>query len=169
MKKLFLVGALALFGALSAQAGFKVGANVGLPLGDAKNANSFVAGVDLAYLMPVSADFNAGLVTGYELWVGKDQTFSVPMLGDVTVKGENSGMIPIAASGQYRFTPEFSLTVDLGYAFFTQSGAGGGFYYAPKAAYHFGPSEVNVSYRGVSQKEGTASSINLGYAYSFGK
>ena len=165
MKKIFLVGAIALCGALSAQSGFKLGANIGLPVGDAGDYNSFVAGVDLAYLWPVAAEFNLGVASGYQMWFGKEYT--IPFLG--TIKGANTGMIPIAVAGQYKVAPQFSLGVDLGYAFFTESGSDGGFYYAPKAAYHFGPSEVNLSYRGVSSDGATASSINLGYAYSFGK
>ena len=165
MKKLFLVGALALFGAMNAQSGFKLGANLGLPVGDASDYSSFTAGIDASYLWPVAADFNLGVATGAQMWFGK--TVDYPGYGSVKV--DNSLTIPIAASGQYRFTPEFSLAVDLGYAFATEDGAEGGFYYAPKAAYHFGPSEVNLSYRGISQNGGTVGSVNLGYAYSFGK
>jgi len=165
MKKIFLVGAIALCGALSAQTGFKLGAHVGIPVGDAGDVYSFTGGVDAAYMWPVAAEFNLGVATGAQMWFGKD--IEVPGFG--TIKAENSTMIPIAASGQYRVSPEFSLGVDLGYAFFTEEGADGGFYYAPKAAYHFGPSEVNLSYRGVSANGGSISSINLGYAYSFGK
>jgi len=167
MKKLMLLGAFALFGAINvnAQAGFKLGANIGLPVGDAGDANSFVAGIDASYLWPVAESFNLGLTTGYSIWFGKD--YEIPGYG--TVEVDNSGMIPIAATGQYMFTPEFSLGVDLGYAIFTQEGAEGGFYYAPKAAYHFGPSEVSLSYRGISRDGASAGSVNLGYAYSFGK
>ncbi len=165
MKKLFLVGALALFASMNAQSGLKLGANIGLPVGDSGDYNSFTAGIDVSYLWPVAAEFNVGLASGVQFWFGKEYT--IPGYG--TVKADTSTMIPIAASGQYRFTPEFSLGADLGYAFFTESGADGGFYYAPKAAYHFGPSEVNLSYRGVSVSGGNVGSVNLGYAYSFGK
>lgn len=162
MKKLFLVGALALFGALSAQAGFKLGANVGLPVGDLGTGYSFTAGVDASYLFPVAADFNVGVATGFQTYFPKSEWKDAGL--------KNLNVVPLAASGQYRFTPEFSLTADLGYAFaFSDGNSDGGFYYAPKAAYHFGPSEVNFSYRGISQKGGSSSSINLGYAYSFGK
>ena len=156
MKKLFLVGAFALFGAMNAQSGFKIGANVGLPVGDASSFSSFVAGVDASYLWPVASDFNLGVASGAQMWFAKENT-------------DNSLTIPVAVSGQYRFTPEFSLGADLGYSFATEDGAKGGFYYAPKAAYHFGPSEVNLSYRGISRDGGTLGSVNLGYAYSFGK
>lgn len=162
MKKLFLVGAVALFGALSAQTGFKLGAHVGLPVGDYSDVSSFTIGVDGSYLWPVAADFNLGIATGFSTY------FPTSDFKDLGAK--NLNLVPVAASGQYRFTPEFSLGVDLGYGFlFSDGESDGGFYFQPKAAYHFGPSEVNLSYAGVSQDGATLSSINLGYAYSFGK
>lgn len=159
MKKLFLVSALALFGSVSAQSGFKLGANVGLPVGDAGDIYSFTAGADASYLWAVASDFNLGLATGFQSYFPKSEFDGA----------DNLGMIPVAASAQYRLTPEFSLGVDLGYAIITNEGADGGFYYAPKAAYHFGPSEVNLSYRGISNNGANGGSVNLGYAYSFGK
>lgn len=56
MKKLMLVGALALFSAVNAQSGFKLGANVGLPVGDIADVTSFTIGVDGSYLWPVAAE-----------------------------------------------------------------------------------------------------------------
>ena len=42
MKKIFLMGAFALFGAMNAQStGFKLGAHVGLPTGDANTFYNF--------------------------------------------------------------------------------------------------------------------------------
>ena len=163
MKKLILVGAIALCGVVNAQsgAGFKLGAHVGLPTGDANTAYSFQLGVDAAYMFPVAAEFNLGIASGYSSWIGKTISgFKVPSLS----------MVPLAAAAEYKFTPQFSLGVDLGYAFlFADGTSDGGFYYQPKVAYHFGPSEVNLGYMGVTKDGFTFSSINLGYAYSFGK
>ena len=162
MKKLFLVGALALFSAVSAQAGFKLGANVGLPVGDLGDGYSFTVGADAAYMWPVAAEFNVGVASGFQTYFLKSEW------KDAGYKNVN--LVPIAASAQYMATPQFSLGVDLGYGFtFSDGESDGGFYYAPKAAYHFGPSQVNLSYRGVSQDGSSANSINLGYAYTFGK
>ena len=170
MKKVFLVGAIALFGALSAQSGFKLGAHVGLPVGDISDLSSVNLGVDASYLWPVAAEFNLGIATGYSAFLGKDYTYSIPGLGSYTVKAETLSLVPLAISGQYKVSPMFSLGVDLGYGFLFGGGSSdGGFYYQPKAAYHFGPSEVNLAYMGVSKNGSTISSINLGYAYSFGK
>ena len=161
MKKIFLVGAIALCGALSAQTGFKLGAHVGIPVGDAGDVYSFTGGVDAAYMWPVAAEFNLGVATGYSFWSGKTiMGYKVPTLG----------MIPIAAAAQYKISPQFSLGVDLGYGFiFADGESDGGFYYQPKVAYHLGPSEVNLGYQGVSKDGYSYSAINLGYAYSFGK
>lgn len=159
MKKLLLVGAIALFGAANAQSAgnFKLGAHVGLPVGDSTSGSSALIGADAAYLWPVAAEFNFGVATGYSAWLGKSGF-------------ETLSMVPIAAAGEYKFSPQFSLGVDLGYAFLFASGlSDGGFYFQPKAAYHFGPSEVYVGYLGVSQSGSTAGAINLGYAYTFVK
>ena len=158
MKKLLLVGAVALFGALSAQSGFKLGAHVGLPVGDIGDVTGFTAGLDLSYLWPVAAEFNLGVATGFSSYFLKSD-----------FEGDNLNLIPIAASAQYKISPQFSLGVDLGYGVFTNEGADGGFYYQPKVAYHFGPSEVHLAYQGVSVEGGSVNAINLGYAYSFGK
>lgn len=162
MKKLLVVGAIALFGAVSAQTGFKLGAHVGLPVGDVSTAYGFTAGVDASYLWPVAADFNLGVASGFSSYFPKSDFKDMG--------AENLNLVPIAASGQYKFTPEFSLGVDLGYGlFFADGESDGGFYYQPKAAYHFGLNEINLSYVGVSQDGGTVSSVNIGFAHSFGK
>ncbi len=166
MKKIFLVGAIALFGALSAQSGFKLGAHVGLPVGDASDAYSFLIGVDGSYMWPVSAEFNLGVATGYNAFIGK--SIDVPGFGSYDVP--TLSLVPLAAAAQYKVSPQFSLGVDLGYGLlFADGESDGGFYYQPKVAYHFGMSEVNLGYMGVSKDGFTYSSINLGYAYSFGK
>jgi len=164
MKKLILAAAIAVFGLSNAQ--FKLGAHVGLPTGDAGDFFSFTLGVDAAYMWPVASEFNLGVASGYSAWMGK--TITYPVIGSVKV--DTVSMVPVAASAEYKLTPEFSLGVDLGYGFLFGGGSSdGGFYYQPKAAYHFGASEVNLGYAGVSKNGSTMSSVNLGYAYTFGK
>lgn len=163
MKKLFLVGALALFGAMNAQTGnFKVGAHVGLPTGDIADFSNFVLGVDVAYMFPVSENFDLGLSTGYSAFLGKTISgFKIPTLS----------LIPIAANATYKFTPEFSIGTDLGYGFVSWDGeSDGGFYYQPKLTYTFQDKNgVYLGYQGVSKDGVTFSSVNLGYTYTFGK
>ncbi|QBO59449.1 hypothetical protein [Chryseobacterium salivictor] len=159
MKKVLLVGAIALFGAVNAQTAgnFKLGAHIGLPVGDSSSSSSVLIGADAAYLWPVASEFNLGLATGYSAWIGKSGY-------------DTLSMIPLAAAAEYKISPQFSLGVDLGYGFlFSNGDSTGGFYFQPKAAYHFGPSEVYVGYLGVSKTGYNAGAINLGYAYSFGQ
>ena len=170
MKKIILASAIALCGAMNAQTGFKLGAHVGLPVGDISDLSSVNLGIDGSYMWPVAAEFNLGIASGYSAFLGKDYTYTIPGLGTYTVKAKTLSLVPIAAAAQYKISPMFSLGVDLGYGFLFGGGTSdGGFYFQPKAAYHFGMSEVNLGYVGVSKNGSTISSINLGYAYSFGK
>jgi hypothetical protein len=170
MKKLFLASAIALFGLSNAQ--FRLGAHAGLPIGDAGDSFSFTLGADAAYMWSVADGVNLGVATGYSAWLGK----TITVEGSESYKVETMSMVPVAASAEYLFTPEFSLGVDLGYAFMFVGGSDSGestsdgaFYYQPKVAYHFGPSAVSLGYAGVSKNGATISSINVGYTYTFGK
>ena len=74
MKKLFLTGALALFGLMNAQkteSGIRLGVNAGIPVGDFGKFTTFTAGVDLAYLYPLAENFRLGVATGYSHYFGK--------------------------------------------------------------------------------------------------
>ncbi|WP_124640501.1 MULTISPECIES: hypothetical protein [Amniculibacterium] len=162
MKKLLLLGAFALFGSMNAQSGFKLGAHVGLPVGDAGDVYSFTLGADASYMWPVADSFSAGITSGYSAWLGKTVNY-----GPVSVKYDTMSMVPIAATGQYKIAENFSLAADLGYGFVFGSGGSsdGGFYYQPKAAYHIGNGEVSLGYQGLSKNGSTISAINLGYSY----
>lgn len=176
MKKLLLVGAVALMGTFAqAQEGhFKVGVHAGLPMGDAGDAFSFNAGVDAAYVFAIADNLDLGLTTGYSNYFGKEQTIGggtilgVP-IPTFTVDTPDLGIIPVAATAQYNFDGGFNIGADLGYAFFVSDGAeGGGLYYQPKVGYTFSEnSSAYVGYKGVSDDGYELSSINLGYAYKF--
>lgn len=172
MKKLFLAGALALLGAVSvnAQTGsFKLGAHIGLPVGDTADNMSFNLGADAAYVWNVAPNFELGVTTGYSHYLAKDYTYTDPFTGrSVTVKADGSGIVPLAATGKYNITPEFFLGTDLGYAFFTGKGAdGGAFYYQPKVGYNFSNTELYLGYKGMSKDGASVSSVNLGFNYYF--
>ncbi|PIE50971.1 MAG: hypothetical protein CSA38_00425 [Flavobacteriales bacterium] len=171
MKKLFLASAIALMGAttVNAQSGnFKVGAHVGLPVGDLSAAYVFNVGADVSYILNVSENFNLGLTTGYSHYFGEElEVNNSPLL-----KIPDFGLVPIAVTGEYLFTPKVYLGTDLGYAFFTNADKGadnGALYYQPKIGYKFGASEVYVGYKGMSKDGESLSSINLGYAFTIGK
>ena len=166
MKKLFLVGAVALFGAMNAQTGFKAGAHIGMPLGDLGEATSFNFGVDLAYLYPVAENVKIGATTGYTYFTGKDQTVTV-MGQTMTFKNEGFGLIPLAGVLQYNFTPQVYIGTDLGMIFSTAEGGGSSFYYQPKLGYEFGNTDVYLGYKGWSESGMSASTLALGFGYKF--
>lgn len=174
MKKLFLTGALALFGLMSAQkteSGIRLGVNAGIPVGDFGKFTTFTAGVDLAYLYPLAENFRLGVATGYSHYFGKKTKTDLIL---VTLKNEvpDVGIIPVAATAEFILgDSNVFLGADLGYAFFTKKdlkNENGSFYYQPKLGYSFDKRhDLYFSYKGFTRNNANAGSINLGYAYNF--
>ena len=174
MKKLFLTGALALFGLMSAQkteSGIRLGVNAGIPVGDFGKFTTFTAGVDLAYLYPLAENFRLGVATGYSHYFGKKTKTDLIL---VTLKNEvpDVGIIPVAATAEFTLgDSNVFLGADLGYAFFTKKdfkNENGSFYYQPKLGYAFDKRhDLYFSYKGFTRNNANAGSINLGYAYNF--
>jgi len=158
MKKVFLIAAFALFGfGVQAQEGFKLGANLGLPMGDSGDVSSFSIGLDASYMFEVSDQFDAGISTGFSHAFLKDG-----------FEGEVQ-FLPIAASGRFNASEDFSIGADLGYALGINEGNDGGFYYRPIVGYNLSEkAQLNLSYTGVSIKDAdfTWSTINLGVLFS---
>lgn len=161
MKKLFLAAAVAVLGITAANAqtdgGFRLGAHVGLPMGDAADVFSLNLGVDAGYMWNVAPNFELGIATGYSHYMVKSD------YSDIV---DGAGLIPIAASGQYNIDGGFNIGADLGYGLFTNEGAEGGFYYQPKIGYNVGAGNVYLGYKGVSN-DGSINSLNLGYIHRF--
>lgn len=180
MKKLFLAGAVALFGLVNAQesGNIRIGANANLPLGEWGKVQTFGLGLDVAYVYPLAQNFKVGVASGYTHYFGKKQDITI--LGVTTsVKATDIGHIPVGATMQYQFgdSPVF-IGADLGYAFLVNKPKGvtttGTLYYQPKLGFSFGKSEVAVSYKGfydVENESKTADkhsgALSLGYAYNF--
>ena len=174
MKKLFLTGALVLFGLMNAQkteSGIRLGVNAGIPVGDFGKFTTFTAGVDLAYLYPLAENFRLGVATGYSHYFGKKTKTDLIL---VTLKNEvpDVGIIPVAATAEFTFgDSNVFLGADLGYAFFTKKdfkNENGSFYYQPKLGYSFDKRhDLYFSYKGFTRNNANAGSINLGYAYNF--
>lgn len=64
-----MLGAFALLGfAASAQTTgqLKIGANIGIPVGDVSNVSSFTMGLDAAYQWRLAENFDLGIATGYQ-------------------------------------------------------------------------------------------------------
>ena len=174
MKKLFLTGALALFGLMNAQkteSGIRLGVNAGIPVGDFGKFTTFTAGVDLAYLYPLTENFRLGVATGYSHYFGKKTKTDLIL---VTLKNEvpDVGIIPVAATAEFTLgDSNVFLGADLGYAFFTKKdlkNENGSFYYQPKLGYSFDKRhDLYFSYKGFTRNNANAGSLNLGYAYNF--
>jgi hypothetical protein len=170
MKKIILSAvAVFAFGFANAQEGqFKIGAHVGLPLGDIKDSHSLNLGADVAYLWKITDEFKAGVTTGYTTYLGKTETVDLGPLGRIDVENEAIGFIPVAGTAQYSLTENLFVGADLGYAIYASSGEGdGGFLYQPKFGFQTEKIEVYAGYKGITSDGATISSINLGFNYKF--
>lgn len=139
MKKLLILGAFAALGTVAnAQTGFKLGAHVGAPVGDASNISSVSLGIDAAYMWNVAKGLDVGATTGYSHFFGKNNF-------------EDFGFIPLAASGKYRFSkiPLF-VGLDLGAAISTNSNINTGFYIQPKVGYQMKNTEFYLGFQNIS-------------------
>ncbi|MCW5517507.1 outer membrane beta-barrel protein [Muriicola sp. Z0-33] len=159
MRKLVIIAALAVFGfSANAQEGLKAGINLGLPVGDAGDVSGFSIGLDVWYHWAVSDDFNAGVATGFSNAFGKSVDIGI---GSIDVPDVQ--FIPVAASGRFNASDEFTIGADLGYAVGLNDGNDGGFYYRPIVGYGVSDNiELSLSYTGISLDGATWSTINLG-------
>ncbi|HEX8562626.1 MAG TPA: hypothetical protein VF676_06575 [Flavobacterium sp.] len=171
MKKLILSAvALCAFGFANAQddGGFQAGVHVGLPMGDYKDVVSFNVGLDLAYMFSVGEGFELGIATGYDHWMGKEETIDLGGGFEATVDYGDAAFVPLAAAGKYSVTENFFVGADLGYAIYVGEGEGdGGFFYQPKVGYQMETIDVFVGYKGISSDGVTLSALTLGAAYKF--
>ncbi len=127
MKKLLLVGALALFASVNAQqAGLNIGAHAGLPMGSnpsvlmvpgagtvsvgSKTTSSFALGLDASYLFSVSDQFLVGPGVGYQAFLGKEIEEN-----GAKFKYNSTSIIPLVASSVYKINDQFGIGIDLGY------------------------------------------------------
>ena len=156
MKKIILtVAAVFAFGFANAQDGaFKLGAHVGIPMGDIKDASSLNYGLDAAYVWSVADKFKAGVTTGYDVFSGKDG------IDDIT-------FLPVAATGQYSFSDKIFGGLDLGYAVGISDNNDGGLLYQPKVGYQAEKFEVALGYKGIAVDGITVSAVTLGFNYKF--
>lgn len=167
MKKLMLMAAVAVFGVLNVNAqDFKVGANLGMPIGDSGDVASLSIILDVAHYWEVSEKFDVGIASGYSHSLGEDQEYS---FGGVTIKSEaeDFGFIPVAGAARFNVSEDFTLGADLGYAIgISPDGNDGGFYYAPRVQYGVSESlDIVLAYRGVSLDGGSFDILSLGVEF----
>lgn len=162
MKRLILIFCFTLLGiaALQAQSGLRVGANIGLPVGDSEEVSNFQLGADLAYMVGVADMLYVGPKVGYTRFFIEDMESDL-----VSIDIEDPAFLPIAASGRVSLVRGFFFGVDLGYAVGLNDGNDGGFYYKPQAGYNFGKIGLMLSYMGISVDGGNFDAINLGIEF----
>ena len=128
MKKLLVI--LVLLGSINLSQGqgvFKIGANVGLPAGDASDISSFVLGADAYYYFSdPDAMFNIGATVGFRNFFGKEEEFA-----GITYEVDDLQFLPLAAAGRFTILSTLYAGADVGYALGLTDGLDGGFYVRP--------------------------------------
>lgn len=129
--------------------GFKVGANIGLPMQDAGNVSSWNIGADIAWLWEVAPNWEVGGLIGFTQIFGDgsykyydgpyDYKLVAKSSGIIVAHYSNESFFPIAATGRWYFSErKMYVGLDLGYAIHIAGDADGGFYSRPKFGYNFG-------------------------------
>jgi len=159
---LLVVCGLTYFSA-TAQEGFKIGAQAGLPLGDYNDLVGVVVGADMGYMWAPNKIMDLGLKVGFIH--GFAERFRAET---VSVKLPNIQFAPVAVSIRIWPSRSFSLGGDVGQAFGLNDGNDGGFYYRPQFGFQVGPqSEINFSYTAINQDSDTWSTVTMGFVYTF--
>ena len=141
---------------------FSIGLEAGLPIADFNKTHNFAIGGSVKYDQPIAAGTFVTLSAGYSTFRGKEGIRSF-------------GFVPLKAGIKYFFVEGFFGEAQIGAAFSTQGGAGGGnaigggtaIAYAPGFGYSFNSNiELGVRYE-AWYKDGTISQIGLRLAYKF--
>jgi hypothetical protein len=178
MKKILIFSAAAiLFAAVRANAQateitprnswLKLGANVGVPVGNAHNYSGFMAGLELKGQILETDFLGVGLTTGYDHYFGKNIYTSQ----DVRYKYSDFGAIPLGAF--IRVYPESKglfVGTDLGYSFVTgMDNASGGVYVKPQVGYHNYNWNVFAYYNDIIRSNdngGNIANVGIGTTYN---
>lgn len=136
----------------------KIGANAGVPVGDASDFASFKAGLELKGQYLVNPHFGIGLTAGYNQYFGKDGV-------------DDFGAIPIGALLRYYAKSEgLFLGVDGGYNFFTNlPGNKGAAFIKPQIGYHNYSWNYFAYYNAILRSANKGSDINdvgIGVSYN---
>jgi hypothetical protein len=138
---------------------FSIGAEIGIPTGNANDVYNLVIGGSLKYEYPVAATTFITLSAGYNSFQ-PNSPFKDLGLGA-------AGFIPVKAGLKYYFSEGFFGEGQLGAAFSTQSGGGTAFAYAPGVGYTLKNGlEAGVRYEAWSH-DGTIGQAGLRIAYRF--
>lgn len=164
MKKLVLAGLVMFFTTSFMQAQeVKIGAHVGIPVGDISDFSDFDLGIDFAYMFSPVEMLQVGPMIGYSHYFMKD----IDMGSFGTFEVDDASFLPIAASGRVSLGDAVFAGADLGYAVGLNDGNDGGFYYRPKLGFDLLGVWVIGSYEGISMDGGDVSSVNVGVEFGF--
>lgn len=135
-----------------AQNSWRLGANVGIPVGEMEDVTDLQWGADLTYMYELADIIGIGAMAGYSQF-NTDGDFS------------NAQFLPVAASGRIGFPRGLFIGADLGYAFGLSDGNDGGVYYRPKLGFNLFGLGLIASYSGVSVDGASFNSVNLGVEF----
>lgn len=136
----------------------KLGANVGVPVGNVSNYSSFTAGLELKGQVLETNYLGLGLTTGYNHYFGKNGV-------------KDFGTIPLGAFLRlYPQSKGFFFGTDLGYSIVTgYDNAKGGFYLKPQLGYHNYDWNVFAFYNNIFRSDvngGSIGSVGVGATYN---
>lgn len=162
---LFLIGVIHCTSGqyLSDKDKFRIGVNLGLPVGDAAEITTFGLGLELNYHYGISKVFDLGLIAGY----------SHAFIDTEKVESNDFDNIRFfTVAGSVRVYPtvrsRINFGVDGGYAYGLDDEQEGGLYYRPLIAYNIGRgTEISVSYSGISNDDSQWDTVALGFYFLF--
>jgi len=136
----------------------KLGANIGVPVGNASNYSSFMAGLELKGQVLETNYLGLGLTAGYNHFFGKNGV-------------KDFGTIPLGAFLRvYPQSKGFFFGTDLGYSVVTgYDNAKGGFFLKPQLGYHNYDWNVFAFYNNIFRSDvngGSIGSVGVGATYN---
>lgn len=149
-----------------AQTKFSAGLELGMPMGDFKDAYGFGFGASAKALFPMGGEKN-GLTgsVGFMSFSGKSYDFGFGVSGTYP----STTAIPVKVGYRIGFDGGFYVEPQVGMTFLSGSGEStSGFTYAPNVGYSTGNLDFALRYEGASVTGGTFSHLGLRAAYSFG-
>jgi hypothetical protein len=139
---------------------FSIGAEGGLPLGDASDAFSAVAGASIKYEVPIATNTYFTISGGYNAY------FTKSTLTDMDVPS-SFGFVPLKAGIKYYSEGGFFLEGQIGIVISTEKYGSNLFVYAPGIGYSFnGGFEAGIRFEGW-KNEGSVNQLGLRLAYRF--
>ena len=138
---------------------FSIGAEAGLPVGQASDGYNLVLGGSVKLEVPTSTNTYLTLSAGYNAFFLKSEFkgFDIP---------STSGFVPVKA-GLKCYTSNFFVEAQAGIVWSTESGGGHAFAWSPGIGYTFNKGfEIGARYEGWTN-DGTVGQISARIAYRF--